>query len=957
LKQKYWNLFLVLTFLIISTAVIGVGSYYKSAQSKAYKYSQYNDISTSLVNKLETLIEEKKNTTLTIGLTLAQNKEFISALKDHKKLHKKLSDFSNQLRQKTDFKNVWIQLINDKDIVLSRSWNDISGDTIEHKHVLEKKDTPYAVIDVDKYDLNFKAIVPIFDSFNKYLGCLEVISHFNSIDTKIKEEGFKSVVVVDKRYKKILKKPFTKLFIDNYYIANKNINQQILKYIGDNGINNFIDYTTNYTLDSNGRYLIVNHTLFDNEKNPMAYILMFKEITTIDTGSIKNLSFIINMFMIFMVVVVGFLLLLLRSKDDTHTDSNVNTLRHLYIFIAAFLGATLIYYLLINTYQKNEKMNYLIAYNKNIEKDYQIINNKFKTVADTMFETIINTPDVLKLVSEAYDDKKDSARKELYLLLKDKYEYFKKYDIRQLHFHLKNNESFLRFHRPNKFGDSLSGVRSTVEWVNANHKRVEGFEEGRIYNGFRYVYPLAYIASANKVEHVGSVEVSFSAHAIAQDFASSHDAKICFLIAKNVVDSKVFSEEHSNYVSSEFNNFYYEKAIREQLEKSFIYYDVSKISSENINKANAKIFNGETFTISSKDGNTLFTFLPLKNPITKKVVATIILEMNNRILEKQNEFFFLLFFTGTVIILLVTIFIFREFTSKIKFLDLSLKAQRVLDTQKSIVIITDGKSIFDVNKKFLEFFDYKTLEDFKVDYDCICDRFIEDDNYYHLGKVPESSTWIEHIQEIPDKDRIVLIKDSNDEEHSFTMSLSQYSNEYFIVTFTDISGTMQEQFMLERKTLHDKLTNAYNREFFDKRIEKIILEHNKNDKNSALILFDIDYFKNVNDTYGHNIGDYVLQELVGRIKDSIRESDYLIRWGGEEFIVLISTKSIDEAKATAEHLRSMIENHYFNDVEKITCSFGVTLHKNNESIMQTVDRADKALYKSKNSGRNKVTIA
>ena len=956
MRQKYWNLFLVLIFLIISAAVIGVGSYYKSAQSKTYSYNQYNKIATSLTNKLETLIEEKKNATLTIGLTLAQNAEFISALKDHKKLHKKLSDFSNQLRQKTDFKDVWIQLINDKSIVISRSWNNISGDMIEHKHNLEKERISHAVIDIDKYDLNFKAIVPIFDDFNKYLGCLEVITHFNSIDKKIKEEGFESVILVDKRYEKTLKEPFTKLFLNKYYIANKNINKELLKYIGGKGVNNFINYTTNYTLDSDGKYFIVNNTLFDSKKNPMAYILMLKKINTIDTGSIKNLNFIINMFMIFMIVIVGFLLLLLVSKDEMHADEHINILKYLYIFIVIFIGATIIYYLLINTYKKNEQLNYLEAYNINIEKDYQIINNKFKTVADTMFETIINTPEVLKLVKDAYGEKKDSARKKLYLLLKDKYEYFKKYDIRQLHFHLKNNESFLRFHRPDKFGDNLTGVRATVEWVNSNHKPIEGFEEGRIYNGFRYVFPLTYKSSTNKTEHVGSVEVSFSAHAIAQEFASSHNAKICFLVAKDVVDSKVFNEEQKNYVSSEFDNFYYEKVIKRQLEKNFIYFDANKISSENIKKANTKVFNGDTFTVSSKDGNTLFTFLPLKNPVTKKVVATIILEMNNRILEKQNEFFFLLFSTGTVMILLVTMFIFREFTSKIKFLDLSLKAQRVLDTQKSIVVITDGKSIFDVNKKFLEFFDYKTLEDFKVDYDCVCDHFIEDDNYYHLGKVPSGLTWIEHMENIPDKDKVVLMKDTNDGEHSFTMTLSHYKNEYFIVTFTDISGTMQEQFMLERKTLHDKLTNAYNREFFDKRIEKIIFENNNNNKNSALIFFDIDYFKDVNDTYGHNIGDDILKELVNRIKDSIRQSDYLIRWGGEEFIVLISTNSFDEARATAEHLRSMVENHYFKDVEKITCSFGVTLHKDNEPIMQTVDRADKALYKSKNNGRNRVSV-
>lgn len=955
LRQNYWNIFLVLIFSLISIAVLIVGTNYKSTQSKAYTYSQYNDIASSLTGKLETLIEEKKNTTLTIGITLAQNKEFISALKGDKSIQKKFTEFSKELRQETDFKNVWFRLVNDKDIVLSRSWSDVSGDKITHHHYIKGKKAPHAIIDIDKYDLSFKAEIPIFDDSNKYLGSLEVMTHFNSIDKKIKEEGFESVILVDKRYKSTLTKPFTKKFIGDYYVANKSVDQELLKYISNNGVKNFINYKTRHAIDKKKEYFIVNYTLFNNKEKSLAYVLMMKKISSINTDSIRNSNLIINIFMVFIIIIVGFLLLMLSHKSDHHNEGHVNTLKYFFIFLTAFISATAIYYFLIDFYKKNEQKKYLRSYNYTIEKDYQIINNKFETFAETMFESVINNNAVQELMHQAYSNDKDEARKKLYSLLKEKYDYFKKYDVRQLHFHLKNNESFLRFHRPSKYGDNLTGVRSTVEWVNTNHEKIEGFEEGRIYNGFRYVFPLAYTDDEHHKEHIGSVEMSFSAHAIAQEFARAHNSKVSFLIAKKVVDSKVFNDELSNYQPSEFKSFYYETAIKKQLEKSFKHFDIEKISNEQIKKINNKIFRGSTFTVSSKDGNTLFTFLPLKNPITKKVVASIVLQMDNGILQKQNEFFSLIFWVGAILILLITIFIFREFTLKIKFLDLSLKAQRILDMQKSIVIITDGKMIFDVNKKFLDFFGYKTLADFKVDYNCICDHFIEDDNYFHLGKVPKDLIWIEQIENIPEKNRVVLIKDQKGVEHSFTMALSHYRHEYFIVTFTDISGTMQEQFMLESKTLHDKLTDAYNREFFDKRISKIIDENSKNSRYLAVILFDIDLFKDVNDTYGHNIGDYVLKELVKRINSSIRESDYLIRWGGEEFIVLLSAKSINEARSSAEHLRSMVEHHDFKDVENITCSFGVTLHKEGENILQTIERADKALYKSKNEGRNRVT--
>jgi diguanylate cyclase (GGDEF)-like protein len=111
----------------------------------------------------------------------------------------------------------------------------------------------------------------------------------------------------------------------------------------------------------------------------------------------------------------------------------------------------------------------------------------------------------------------------------------------------------------------------------------------------------------------------------------------------------------------------------------------------------------------------------------------------------------------------------------------------------------------------------------------------------------------------------------------------------------------------------------------------------------------------VNDTYGHSVGDYVLQELITRVSHSIRSDDYLIRWGGEEFVILLSSNSISELEFIAQNLRSAVEKHYFEHVKHITCSFGITLSRDNEPIATTLERADKALYISKETGRNRVT--
>jgi len=196
--------------------------------------------------------------------------------------------------------------------------------------------------------------------------------------------------------------------------------------------------------------------------------------------------------------------------------------------------------------------------------------------------------------------------------------------------------------------------------------------------------------------------------------------------------------------------------------------------------------------------------------------------------------------------------------------------------------------------------------------------------------------------------------DYNLVSHAFSVSVNEFEEGSFIISFTDISNTMIEHTKLKRKATHDKLTGALNREFFDNNIQSIIKDAQP--KKLGFVLCDIDHFKSVNDTYGHNRGDTVLKDFTTIISDSIRDTDYLIRWGGEEFIVLMKVNSIDSLKKATEHIRQRIENHHFEEVDNITASFGITLYIQNEEIIDTLERVDKALYKAKDNGRNQVQI-
>ena len=122
----------------------------------------------------------------------------------------------------------------------------------------------------------------------------------------------------------------------------------------------------------------------------------------------------------------------------------------------------------------------------------------------------------------------------------------------------------------------------------------------------------------------------------------------------------------------------------------------------------------------------------------------------------------------------------------------------------------------------------------------------------------------------------------------------------------------------------------------------------------GVIMADLDFFKKINDTYGHNRGDDVLKQFVGIIKKAIRHEDFIVRWGGEEFLLLMMVDSIGSLSAIAEGIRERIETEPFEAVGQITASFGLTLYRQGESLKETVARTDKALYRAKASGRNAV---
>ncbi len=162
---------------------------------------------------------------------------------------------------------------------------------------------------------------------------------------------------------------------------------------------------------------------------------------------------------------------------------------------------------------------------------------------------------------------------------------------------------------------------------------------------------------------------------------------------------------------------------------------------------------------------------------------------------------------------------------------------------------------------------------------------------------------------------------------------------------------------LERLSITDKLTGLYNRVHLDKVINKEINRSERYSESLGVIIVDIDYFKLVNDTYGHQAGDIVLVSIANLlIKYSRNNVDVVGRWGGEEFLIICPNTDMEGTIKVAENIRLYIEEYNFENVNKLTASFGVSEYMSEDSDITLISRADEALYEAKESGRNKVCV-
>ncbi|MDT8451666.1 MAG: GGDEF domain-containing protein [Gammaproteobacteria bacterium] len=193
--------------------------------------------------------------------------------------------------------------------------------------------------------------------------------------------------------------------------------------------------------------------------------------------------------------------------------------------------------------------------------------------------------------------------------------------------------------------------------------------------------------------------------------------------------------------------------------------------------------------------------------------------------------------------------------------------------------------------------------------------------------------------------------------HDMTLKLKKYHFRLELTIAELEAENIEHQRLveeLEKLSITDPLTSIYNRRKFNELLATEI-ERSKRYQNSlSIIMCDIDHFKKINDTFGHDVGDRVIRKFSKQIHENIREIDMFARWGGEEFMILMPNVSVENAHSVAEKLRTVIEKTEIETADNFTASFGVADLLLDDTAETFIKRADQALYKAKRSGRNRV---
>ncbi len=501
--------------------------------------------------------------------------------------------------------------------------------------------------------------------------------------------------------------------------------------------------------------------------------------------------------------------------------------KHLIIFTLIFAVG----FYLIEFGMSNQKSRYLKVQTELFKTKYETNYKYFKVMSSDIYAIYQDNTEVINLIAKAKDaneTKRSKLRQKLYNLLKRRYRRLKNMGVEQLHFHFPDNISFLRMHKPQKYGDDLTKIRDIVVLTNKTKESQDGFEVGRASHGFRFVYPLF-----KGKKHIGSVEISYSSRQLIESIVDNFIIHTHFLVSKEEIYNKLYSEQiETLYQDSLENPNYMLETISHNVTANKNIHK-SILNNKIVQRVSKRMKDGATFSISNSYNyeTTVGSFVAIKNVAGDKTVAY-------------------------------------------------------------LVIYTES--------------DY-------------LDNLLMEERYIKM----------------------------------------LFSTILLLIFMFSIYATLTKN-KLEQMAHFDKLTALPNRAYFYIELEQELKRAKRLSKRVAVMFIDLDGFKAVNDTYGHDMGDKLLVEVSKRLEHSVRNVDIVARLGGDEFtIVLCDIKGREDSMLIASKIIANLNEDFIinHEIIKIGASIGISIFPDQAKDSDDLIRlSDSAMYAAKERGKNCVMI-
>ncbi|WP_287242332.1 diguanylate cyclase [Pseudoalteromonas sp.] len=653
------------------------------------------------------------------------------------------------------------------------------------------------------------------------------------------------------------------------------------------------------------------------------------------------------------------------------------------VFLALSIAILIIdiCYILLNYTLEKETLNKnLINQGENLESSYQLLMSQEQETMLAIATFVANDPEVAELFYQGKQaieqegggkgkERAAAIRKQLFNKVAPAWqEVQNSFSARQLHFHLgPGSTSFLRVHNDKKYGDTMHDIRHIIVDANRDKHALSGLETGRIYSGIRGVVPVYFTDKINQQRiHVGSLEVGTSFDSLLDTLDNEFDLGIAVLFTAEHIDNLLWEDAKAKRFGSKLNqcNCYLEAISRDNA-TDFI----TSITSETV-------YNQTTVKQSEIAGkHYAITYIPVRDYLGHKDpsqpdIGNIVLWRNiDEQINAFNESMTYNIAYGIIGFLLLEILIYFAVKLAVRSLENEVKhqankllknswelnlADKIIENLREGIIITDeDAAIVRINQAVADITGYKKDELLGQNPNILSsntqpNEFYEsmwqqlDDKGYWQGEIWNRRKDGEFFAESL---TITAVKDES----------AQVRN--YVSVFSDVTQQAKQRQHLEKAAFFDTLTGLPNRMLLADRLAQAIELAKRNNNLVACVFIDLDKFKPVNDSYGHQAGDHLLVTLAARMSTILRKQDTLARIGGDEFVAVIGNLTEQEACLTLiERLNAEILNpvKYQDDMLCVSASIGISFYDPMHDISaETLQKqADKAMYKAKELGRN-----